>query len=101
SAPILVLHSFPTRRSSDLIDTEDLTAIANETGCAYYNAKDANALDEIYATIASKINYNLVDIDQDGTVDGTVIADSGFLANRDRSEEHTSELQSRFDLVCR
>ena len=65
------------------IDTEDLTAIANETGCAYYNAKDANALDEIYATIASKINYNLVDIDQDGTVDGTVIADSGFLANRD------------------
>src|SRR5437868_13116000 len=25
----------------------------------------------------------------------------GFVAGPDRSEEHTSELQSRFDLVCR
>ena len=65
------------------IDTEDLTTIASETGCAYYNAKDATALDEIYGVMASKINYNLVDVDNDGTVDGTVIADSGFLANRD------------------
>ena len=65
------------------IDTDDLTAIATETGCAYYNAKDADALDEIYATLASKINYNMVDIDKDGKVDGTVIADSSFLANRD------------------
>ena len=65
------------------VDTEDLTAIANETGCAYYSAKDANALDEMYEATAFKINYNLVDIDNDGKVDGTVIADSGFLANRD------------------
>ena len=65
------------------IDTEDLAMIADETGCMYYNAKDANALDEIYSTIASKINYNLVDVDSNGSVDGTVLADSGFLANRD------------------
>src|SRR5699024_8128834 len=34
--------------------------------------------------------------------EATIIADSAERArNIDRSEEHTSELQSRFDLVCR
>src|SRR5207249_5730032 len=33
--------------------------------------------------------------------DGIHLVGSPFLAGLDRSEEHTSELQSRFDLVCR
>src|SRR5699024_12373606 len=58
----LDLHSFPTRRSSDLVDTRALTKEIREHG-----VMKAAIVDEIQA----------------------------------RSEEHTSELQSRFDLVCR
>ena len=65
------------------IDSEDLDEIAEGTGCDYYNANDANALDEIYALIAADINYNLVDTNKDGIVDSTVIADSGFIVTRD------------------
>lgn len=65
------------------IDKEDLNSIAEGTGCDYYNASDAGALDEIYSIIGADINYNLVDTDGDGNVDGTIIADSGFIVTRD------------------
>ena len=65
------------------IDTEDLNLIAEKTGCDYYNASDASALDEIYSIIGADINYNLVDVDGDGNVDGTIISDSGFIVTRD------------------
>lgn len=65
------------------IDTNDLNEIAESSGCDYYNASDARALQEIYSIIGSNINYNLIDIDGDGKVDGTVIADSGFIVTRD------------------
>src|SRR5207249_12171217 len=61
-APHRDLHSFPTRRSSDLIGT---------------------------AATAAWIAFALQP--------DTELAVSGWR----RSEEHTSELQSRFDLVCR
>lgn len=65
------------------IDTDDLNTIAEQTGCDYYNASDAGALAEIYSIIGADINYNLVDTDGDGNVDGTIIADSGFIVTRD------------------
>lgn len=65
------------------IDSIDLNTIAESTGCDFYNANDASALDEIYSIIGADINYNLVDINGDGKVDGTVIADSGFIVTRD------------------
>ena len=65
------------------IDTDDLSLIAKGTGCDYYNASDAGALDEIYSIVGAGINYNLVDTDGDGNVDGTIIADSGFIVTRD------------------
>lgn len=65
------------------VDTEDLNSIAEKTGCDYYNASDAGALDEIYSIIGADINYNLVDVDGDGNVDGTIISDSGFIVTRD------------------
>ncbi len=65
------------------IDSDDLNDIAEGTGCDYYNANDANSLDEIYSLIAADINYNLVDTDKDGVADSTVIADSGFIVTRD------------------
>lgn len=65
------------------IDAEDLNFIGEETGCDYYNASDASALKEIYSNIGANINYDLVDINDDGVVDGTKIADSGFIVTRD------------------
>src|SRR5206468_11748423 len=61
------LHSFPTRRSSDL------TAIRSRT-IAWTKPR-------LLITVATTVSSNL-----------------GFVQ---RSEEHTSELQSRSDLVCR
>src|SRR5699024_12287789 len=81
------LHSFPTRRSSDLNVTTGDTAL----------------------TIIEDINQHMEHLNVD-----QVIADFHTLnPNKNpyrleedtsyyfRSEEHTSELQSRFDLVCR
>ena len=65
------------------VDTDDLSSIAKDTGCDYYNASDSGALDEIYSIIGADINYNLVDTDADGKVDGTIMSDSGFIVNRD------------------
>src|SRR5699024_12376092 len=72
----LDLHSFPTRRSSDLIAHIHtlLQNLKNQRKCillASHSALDiAQACDMVYTF-------------------------------QQRSEEHTSELQSRFDLVCR
>src|SRR5437868_9120725 len=57
------LHSFPTRRSSDIITSESTTS--KSVSCS------------------------------------NIPSASTPLAAVMRSEEHTSELQSRFDLVCR
>ncbi len=65
------------------IDSDILDEVAESTGCDYYNASDSSALDEIYARIGATINYNLVDTDGDNVVDGMIVADSGFLVNRD------------------
>src|SRR5437879_7967407 len=65
------LHSFPTRRSSDLYNAEDLATVAhNLRGCA--SSIGATQL----ANLCQKLEEN-------------------------RSEEHTSELQSPMYLVCR
>src|SRR5207249_11665363 len=66
------LHSFPTRRSSDLGSEQDPAALLARVDLAL----------EVYAGQELLLHR---------------------LRGRDlhRSEEHTSELQSRFDLVCR
>src|SRR5437868_11551432 len=61
------LHSFPTRRSSDLLASNELLHQLITTRHVVYGAM--------------------------------MIMDRALAAKR--SEEHTSELQSRFDLVCR
>lgn len=65
------------------LDTDELDEIAEETGCDYYHASSSSALDEIYALVGADINYNLVDTDNDGKVDGMIVADSGFITTRD------------------
>src|SRR5438105_12319635 len=71
-----LLHSFPTRRSSDLKEVY--------TG-------DAASLD-VNGIVGYRVNHNL-DVHLEIVVDA--------VAYDPRSEEHTSELQSRVDLVCR
>src|SRR5207249_10540975 len=81
------LHSFPTRRSSDL-----------KVGSGALFHLDQDNFDGFWFTNNCVMNGHGTPPGS-GTgffVDGTRNVDHGT-----RSEEHTSELQSRFDLVCR
>src|SRR5207249_10732028 len=85
------LHSFPTRRSSDLRDERKQSLLffilhpsslipserRHVTGTSVATARGAPAA--LARSSRSRV----------------------CLRRRSRSEEHTSELQSRFDLVCR
>src|SRR5438034_1552872 len=71
------LHSFPTRRSSDLMLNSDVISMPDKWEYPWYAAWDL---------AFHTISLSLVDFD---------------FAKEQRSEEHTSELQSHSDLVCR
>src|SRR5690606_42133883 len=82
------LRSFPTRRSSDLKDTQLLIRIAQG------REESANALEGSWSALEVQemvaVLQRLLKVQQTlGKV------------NAARSEEHTSELQSRENLVCR
>src|SRR5690349_21942328 len=76
------LHSFPTRRSSDLRDVDRLR-----------RARAGIAVGKLSGAVGTYSNV-------DPFVEQHVCAALG-LTPVPRSEEHTSELQSRRDLVCR
>src|SRR5207302_2193555 len=92
------LHSFPTRRSSDL------PALKANGKIAFVSDRDGNF--EIYVMDADGSNQTRLtnnpahDGEPAWSPDGAKIV---FVSQRDgnRSEEHTSELQSRENLVCR
>src|SRR5438105_7497078 len=72
------LHSFPTRRSSDLGDARPPGFVRA------YHARNIRDEDEI-------VSFGLFEM-----------TEAQYREWRaERSEEHTSELQSRVDLVCR
>src|SRR5699024_12530147 len=77
------LHSFPTRRSSDLV-------LLMDEPFASVDAQTRMDLEDLVLTIRRQFGITIVFVTHD-------IEESIYL----RSEEHTSELQSRFDLVCR
>src|SRR5699024_12389930 len=95
------LHSFPTRRSSDLLIPDAVTPHEEAvlTNIAFMESVHAKSYSSIFSTLCS-----------------TKEIDEAFRWSREntypqskadiiisyyrRSEEHTSELQSRFDLVC-
>src|SRR5207249_5942048 len=86
STPHRNLHSFPTRRSSDLqIMPDSKDSAAKATTCATSRKPRRKA------------------IRMRGWRSMSTSPRSGIIWARTccRSEEHTSELQSRFDLVCR
>src|SRR5690606_41770712 len=94
------LRSFPTRRSSDL--DRDVVARGDETGWRQrlQGHLDANDLILNFQPVIDLASGQVVCHEvlvrlPDGA--GGLIAPGAFM----RSEEHTSELQSRENLVCR
>src|SRR5690606_40989998 len=96
----LHLHSFPTRRSSDLgrptcnlVPAPEMFASDN-TECLTQDVEGAKALLE---------EAGWTDSDGDGIrdKDGKKLSLLYQTSVNARSEEHTSELQSRENLVCR
>src|SRR5207249_11224469 len=94
------LHSFPTRRSSDLayamttpiVVLEDLSSSFDAFGRSWELTRGARGKVAGTIVVTWLISQFLPQV-----VIGSI---SGALGVA-RSEEHTSELQSRFDLVCR
>src|SRR5699024_12293106 len=96
-----LLHSFPTRRSSDLTPEGlemdyHMPAISGPKGAELV---DSDKMEPLFSAptwfqgVAAPRKLNTLIW---SFIAGTVLY--GFI--RLRSEEHTSELQSRFDLVC-
>src|SRR5699024_11991919 len=95
SRPHLYLHSFPTRRSSDLIAFLQIVTFAG----IYFKLGDLMAMFSLQSSDTQQVSRRIMR------------RPYMFLnrrarrlerkIGRTRSEEHTSELQSRFDLVCR
>src|SRR5207248_11557061 len=90
------LHSFPTRRSSDL------KVVSTQPELVAHHYTEANCPAQTIAywlkagTAAANKSANIEAIDQFHR--GLTLAET--LPDM-RSEEHTSELQSPYDLVCR
>src|SRR5207247_11425225 len=90
------LHSFPTRRSSDLLLLASVFVAFQPSYAAPQSQQNANTFSPGLQSQAEQddavAQYNLAQsyLRHDPTND-----------DYQRSEEHTSELQSRVDLVCR
>ncbi len=61
----------------------ELSNISNATGCKFFSSSNVDGLDELFENIGAELDNDLVDINNDGKVDGILIADSGFVVNRD------------------
>src|SRR5438034_11787492 len=75
------LHSFPTRRSSDLVSGLGATSGSQKLKAVIY-ADNGSGHPGTRLGVSNEVTGAVVGVD-------------------DRSEEHTSELQSHSDLVCR
>src|SRR5207249_9493762 len=99
--PLLPLLPFPTRRSSDLLSSasfgsaQDGAAIVARVDDCRPRGHRGEVLSDLPAERLQRIDV--------GSLAAGKEAPRGRLVRRgydERSEEHTSELQSRFDLVC-
>src|SRR5207247_11344840 len=94
-APHLLLHSFPTRRSSDLSSKESVrTSSYSRSSLAGASVECEGKVLETPAGVPVPPTPGFAATSADLV---EALAYGGFR----RSEEHTSELQSRVDLVCR
>src|SRR5205807_10366778 len=89
----LLLHSFPTRRSSDLAFVLAAAGLLDGRRCTTHWMY---AADLARYCPSAKVDPDVLYVDA-----GPVVTSAGSAAGIDRSEEHTSELQSPCNLVCR
>src|SRR5699024_12166315 len=90
-----VLHSFPTRRSSDLDKLPKQNKYDDEkTDISEWTQEKFNQVVRSHQDLAMKDKIYVFSIFRKSDYKNIGYVDI-------RSEEHTSELQSRFDLVCR
>ncbi len=61
----------------------ELSNISNGTGCKFFSSSNVNGLTELFENIGAELDDDLVDLDNDGESDGILVADSGFVVNRD------------------
>src|SRR5437588_4880069 len=86
-----ILHSFPTRRSSDLSRIRGSSRRMSKTSRARLRIR-SNAWP---SKLSSPCSTPLLSIVR------SIVSNVFNSERRSRSEEHTSELQSHSDLVCR
>src|SRR5699024_11485919 len=93
-------HSFPTRRSADLDLNEILSRLEGVHGSGKQYSARCQAHDDKRASLSvsvgedGKVLFNC----HDGCTAQEITRALGLSMEVLRSEEHTSELQSRFDL---
>src|SRR5207249_10882227 len=93
------IHSFPTRRSSDLIVNSLVKdIIMPPIGLITGGLDFSNKFIVLKAAKDGTTSFPSLDA---ATKAGATTWNYGNFTTLVRSEEHTSELQSRFDLVCR
>src|SRR5207249_9443867 len=97
--PHIPIHSFPPRRSSDL--TPDEVNGFHFLHQAYAAASPRYTGKVTVPTLWDKKTRRIVNNESSEIIRMLNSEFKGIAGDDTRSEEHTSELQSRFDLVCR
>src|SRR5690606_41503323 len=99
SADLCARHSFPTRRSSDLSNAKYVNP---STGLeTYFLTFNSGARLELMQRADIPENKNDTIAQYRGIIHLAFAVASPAEVDKIRSEEHTSELQSRENLVCR
>src|SRR5699024_12683024 len=94
------LHSFPTRRSSDLMTSQNVnTDTFSNISIDIETFSDADLKKCGVYKYAESPNFEILLFAY--SLDNGPVQVIDLAQGEERSEEHTSELQSRFDLVCR
>ncbi len=63
--------------------SNEVSIITNKTGCKFFSSSDVTGLDEVFNNLEILLNDELADVNNDGKMDGYVMADSGFMVARD------------------
>src|SRR5690606_41906972 len=93
------LHSFPTRRSSDLLSA---AINGDTTEAAMLLEREADIADALKQLSGADDLNGIRTLIKAGKAAPATLIDRVLAGDMDgRSEEHTSELQSRENLVCR
>src|SRR5699024_12742165 len=92
------LHSFPTRRSSDLTKNNSLIECNYPISESHCSSIYIFFITFLINVIKASLDFAATAITSSWLKGSSKIPHAIFVKHR--SEEHTSELQSRFDLVC-